>query len=141
MHRSSLVLVAAAVMASSVPACVSPPPPEITVYSRRDFHGARMTLRDGYADLEREIPEVEDDISSFEIHRGVWQVCKDPGYRECRITSRSMPDLGAWDLDNAISSLRPLDEEAADDADWDDDEAYPYDDRDTDRYERRYEDD
>jgi hypothetical protein len=85
--------------------------PSITVFTKRDFRGDATTLRDAHADLAEEIPDFDRDISSFEINRGTWQVCRKPRFRACRTTDRSMPDLGDWDLDNAIRSLRPVEDE------------------------------
>jgi hypothetical protein len=107
MTRSTLAFAFAA--AAGFTACASPPPPLITVYQNENFGGARTQLRDAYSDLEDQFPDIDDEISSFEVERGVWQVCRSPGYRDCRITDHSMADLGEWDFDNAISSLRPVD--------------------------------
>jgi len=129
MKRSALGLpFAVAIAASVLLSCASPLRPAITVYTKRDFGGVRETLHDPYPSLARHLPAFEDEISSFEIHRGVWELCKRPGYRDCRIADRSMPDLGAWDLDNAISSLRAIDVDERDRYDEDD------------RYEDRYDD-
>jgi hypothetical protein len=90
--------------------CAGPARPEITVYTKRDYRGASESLRGAYPDLAEDLPDFDDEISSFEIRRGVWELCKKPRYRRCRTADRSMPDLGAWDLDNAIRSLRPVEE-------------------------------
>jgi hypothetical protein len=117
MTRSTLAFALAA--ASGLAACAGPPPPSITVYEAENFAGARAQLREGYSDLDDQFPDIDDEISSFQIERGVWQVCRSPGYRDCRTTDRSMADLGEWDFDNAISSLRPVDVVDRDDVDFD----------------------
>ena len=91
-------------------ACAGPPRPAIAVYSKRAFRGEAVTLREPYPDLGEELPDFDREISSFEILRGAWQVCRKPRYRNCRTTDRSMEDLGVWDLDNAIRSLRPVED-------------------------------
>jgi hypothetical protein len=111
MNRSALLPSLGAAFALA--ACVSPLRPEITVYTKRDFAGAAERLHAGYPDLHEELPAFEDEISSFEIRRGVWEVCRRPDYHDCRVVDHSMADLGGWDLDNAISSLRPLDVDEA----------------------------
>jgi hypothetical protein len=91
-------------------ACAGPPRASITVYTKRDFRGEAATVREAYADLEDELPGFDREISSFEITRGTWQICKKKSFRTCRTTDRSMPDLGDWDADNRIRSLRPVEE-------------------------------
>jgi hypothetical protein len=91
-------------------ACAGVARPSITVYTKRDYLGEAATLREGYSDLEADLPGFDREISSFEIDRGAWQICKKKRYRSCRTTDRSMPDLGDWDVDNAIRSLRPIED-------------------------------
>lgn len=90
--------------------CLAPPRPSITVYTKRDYEGKHVTLHEAYADLEEELDGFDDEISSFEIGRGVWQLCKKRNFKSCRTADRSMPDLGEWDFDNTISSIRPAPE-------------------------------
>jgi hypothetical protein len=99
---------AAGVLAAGVllAGCIGGAGPTITVYARRDFAGGHQTLRGAH----EELGDLDDEISSFEIHSGAWQLCKRPGFRSCRTTDQSMADLGDWDFDNKISSLRPVEE-------------------------------
>jgi hypothetical protein len=90
--------------------CIGEAPPEITLYAKRDFRGVRETVRGPIPDLGRALPELDDEVSSFEIQRGVWRLCKKTRYRSCRTADESMADLGEWDLDNTISSLRPVED-------------------------------
>jgi hypothetical protein len=107
MHRAS---VSALIAAFGLAGCIGDAPPEITLYTKRDFRGARETVRGAIPDLGRELPELDDEVSSFEIQRGVWRLCKRTRFRSCRTFDESMADLGDWDLDNAISSLRPVED-------------------------------
>jgi hypothetical protein len=91
--------------------CAGVARPSITVYTKRDFAGEAATLRSAYADLEEDLPGFDREISSFEIARGTWQICRKKRFKSCRTTDRSMADLGDWDGDNAIRSLRPVAEE------------------------------
>lgn len=50
-----------------------------------------------------------DRIVSVEIPRGRWLLCEHADFRgECVILRGSVPDLAEFDLDAAVSSLRPL---------------------------------
>jgi Beta/Gamma crystallin len=104
------LLAACLSFAIGLAACAGPPRPSITVYSKRAFRGDVATLRDGYADLGEDLPDFDREISSFEIEHGTWQVCRKTRFRNCRTADRSMDDLGGWDLDNAIRSLRPIED-------------------------------
>ena len=97
-------------LALALAACAGPQRPAIAVYSKRAFRGEAATLREPYPDLGEELPEFDREISSFEIVRGTWQVCRKTRFRNCRRADRSMDDLGVWDLDNAIRSLRPVED-------------------------------
>jgi hypothetical protein len=93
-------------------ACAGVARPSMTVYTKRDFRGEAETLRGAYPDLEDELPGFDRQISSFEITRGTWEICKKKRFKSCRTTDRSMPDLGDWDADNTIRSIRPVEDEA-----------------------------
>jgi hypothetical protein len=108
--RSLTLYAFALALGSTLAACAGPPRPGIAVYSKRAFRGEAVTLREPIADLGEELPEFDREISSFEILRGTWQVCRKTRFRNCRTTDRSMDDLGVWDLDNAIRSLRPIED-------------------------------
>ena len=97
-------------LAMALAACAGPPRPADRRLLEARFRGEAVTLREPYPDLGEELPEFDREISSFEILRGTWQVCRKTRFRNCRRADRSMDDLGVWDLDNAIRSLRPIED-------------------------------
>ena len=95
------------------PPVVRPPPPgggwgggAITVYERRGFRGASERFNDDVANLGRS--RLNDRIRSIQVSgRGVWEVCKDAGYRgRCQIVRNDVGDTRVIGLEDAISSFR-----------------------------------
>ena len=81
--------------------------PAAVLFSKPGFQGHSF-----YADHEvRKLStkDMDDKVSSIRIISGVWQVCKDDDFGgRCEIVDRSMPDTRVINMDDKISSVRPV---------------------------------
>ena len=81
---------------------------QVTFYEAEGFRGRAVTA-------SRTIPNFErigfnDRASSAIVDRGQWEVCEDAGFRgRCVVLRRgNYPSLGSMDMNNRISSVRPV---------------------------------
>jgi hypothetical protein len=79
----------------------------VVLFSKPGFQGHSF-----YADHEvRKLSskDMDDKVSSIRVLGGVWQVCKDDNFGgRCEIVDRSMPDTRVINMDDKISSVRPV---------------------------------
>jgi hypothetical protein len=100
--------------------------PGMIIYEHMDFSGSRITLDGAVRDL-RDIGW-NDRISSFQIPRGGWEVCRGVNYKNCEVVDRNHDDirnLANFGWNDRISSLRPVTGKYARRHDRDDDDQYP----------------
>ena len=77
------------------------------LYADAGYSGARLELNGAVPDLSK--LRFNDRASSVVIRNGAWQVCVDSDFRgRCEIIDASMTRLGAYRLNDNISSLRPV---------------------------------
>jgi hypothetical protein len=93
----SLALLAASVTVSAQ---------EVTLYSRPDFQGRSVTLRNDAANFQRF--GFNDRVSSLRVRRGTWELCTDSDYRgRCRtFEPGDYATLGR--ANDSFSSARPV---------------------------------
>lgn len=96
-----LAALAAALLASQASAA-------LTLFSRDDFHGRRVTLESAAPDF-REFG-FDDRASSLVVEGGPWEVCKETMFRSrCVVLAPGQyPNLDAVGLDERLSSARPV---------------------------------
>ncbi len=76
-----------------------------TLFDGPGFSGRSFTTVREYSNLPR---ENNDRALSLRIERGAWEVCSDANFRgRCQVFRRDVPDLRAFGLGEAVSSLRP----------------------------------
>ena len=82
---------------------------QVTFYQGEGFRGRSFTADRQYGDLERQ--GYNDRASSAVVNAGTWQVCEDARFSgRCVVLQPGQYDsLSAMGLDNAISSVRPID--------------------------------
>ena len=82
---------------------------QVTFYQGHDFRGPSFTADRPYGDLERQ--GFNDRASSVIVNGGAWQVCEHAHFNgRCVVLQPGQYDsLSAVGLDNAISSVRPVD--------------------------------
>jgi len=78
----------------------------ITVYVDADYRGASETFHDAEVDL-RPIGW-GDRISSIEVRSGIWELCRDSRFRNCKTVTRDQPNLKNLGFNDTVSSLRPV---------------------------------
>jgi len=80
---------------------------DITFYDGRDFSGRRTRVS---SDIERmSFVGFNDDASSVRIRSGTWELCEDRGfYGYCIVVSDDVRDLGRYNMNNRISSVRRI---------------------------------
>lgn len=101
------VVVAAvgAVMVAAGPAWAG----RIVFFSEPGYHGARLEVRDVLPNFA-ELGGWNDRARSLVIESGVWEICRDAYFRNCRqfAAGTRFPELWGTGLDHAISSAREL---------------------------------
>ncbi|RZJ93602.1 MAG: hypothetical protein EON88_14550, partial [Brevundimonas sp.] len=76
------------------------------VYRDGNFRGESRELRGEVPDLERE--RFNDAISSMRFV-GTWEACTDAYFRGyCQTFTNSVSNLGAYGMNDRISSIRPV---------------------------------
>ena len=85
---------------------------EITLYSREGFVGRSFASRDGVRDLER--VDFNDRASSAIVQGGRFEICEGAGFQgRCTVLRPGQyPSLSAMGLGRAVSSIRPVDNQA-----------------------------
>ncbi|MDN2711848.1 beta/gamma crystallin family protein [Janthinobacterium sp. SUN118] len=79
---------------------------ELTFYTRDDFAGRSLTVRNGSADLRER--DFNDTVQSVRVRSGYWEVCEDAGFRgRCR-TLAPGEYASLERLSNRISSVREV---------------------------------
>ena len=82
-------------------------PPAIVLFSKPGFQGRSYFTDHEVRKLSTK--DMDDKTSSIRVMGGVWQVCVDDKFEgRCEIVDRSMPDTRAINMDNKISSVRPV---------------------------------
>lgn len=77
-----------------------------TLFTGPEYSGAGFSTTREYSNLPR---QNNDKALSLRIERGTWEVCSDANFRgNCQVFRRSVPDLRAFGLGEAVSSLRPV---------------------------------
>lgn len=77
----------------------------VTLFSGPNFQGQGFSTAREYSNLPR---QDNDRALSLRIDRGAWEVCADANFAgRCQVFSRDVPDLRAYGMGEAISSLRP----------------------------------
>ena len=81
---------------------------QVTFYEAEGFRGRAVTASRTVANFER--IGFNDRASSAIVDRGQWEVCEDAGFRgRCVVLRRgNYPSLGSMDMNNRISSVRPV---------------------------------
>lgn len=81
--------------------------PPATLFSGPDYTGPSFSTTQAYTNLPR---QHNDQALSLRIEgRGAWEVCADADFRgRCQVFTTSVPDLRAYGMGQAISSLRPV---------------------------------
>lgn len=79
---------------------------ELTFYTRDDFAGRSLTVRNGAADLRER--DFNDTVQSVRVRSGYWEVCEDVDFRgRCRTLGPG--DYASLErLSNRISSVREV---------------------------------
>jgi len=79
----------------------------ITIYDGPNFRGQPFDANREVTNLPR---QYNDRAMSLRIQgRGAWQVCSDSDFRgRCQIFDRDVPDLRQYGLGEAVSSMRPV---------------------------------
>lgn len=79
---------------------------ELTFYTRDDFAGRSLTVRNGSADLRER--DFNDTVQSVRVRAGYWEVCEDADFRgRCRtLEPGEYASLGR--MSNRISSVREV---------------------------------
>ena len=81
--------------------------PSASFYVKDKFNGSRLDLDHPVRSL-REY-NMNDAISSIDIHSGVWLVCEDDDFRgRCVTLDHSVRRLDSIGMDDKISSVRPI---------------------------------
>jgi len=79
---------------------------ELTFYTRDDFAGRSLTVRNGAADLRER--DFNDTVQSVRVRSGYWEVCEDVDFRgRCR-TLGPGEYASLERLSNRISSVREV---------------------------------
>ena len=79
---------------------------ELTFYTRDDFAGRSLTVRNSSADLRER--DFNDTVQSVRVHSGYWEVCEDVGFRgRCR-TLEPGEYASLERMSNRISSVREV---------------------------------
>lgn len=79
---------------------------ELTFYTRDDFAGRSLTVRNGAADLRER--DFNDTVQSVRVRSGYWEVCEDVGFRgRCR-TLAPGEYASLERMSNRISSVREV---------------------------------
>jgi len=79
---------------------------ELTLYTRDDFAGRSLTVRNGAADLRER--DFNDTAQSVRVRTGYWEVCEDVGFRgRCR-TLEPGEYASLERMSNRISSVREV---------------------------------
>ena len=79
---------------------------ELTLYTRDDFAGRSLTVRNASADLRER--DFNDTVQSVRVRAGYWEVCEDAGFRgRCR-TLEPGDHVSLERLSNRISSVREV---------------------------------
>ena len=109
-------------------------PAQAYLYDFPNFQGSGVDARGEIPDLNRN--NFNDKTTSLRIVSGRWEVCSGTGYTGvCKVVESDVWDMETLDLNNQLSSLRPVGLNYREDNDYND----PYDD---DRYDDdRYDDD
>lgn len=77
----------------------------ITLFSGPDYRGPAFSTAREFSNLPR---QDNDKALSLRVERGAWEVCSDANFSgRCQVFSRDVPDLRAYGLGEAISSIRP----------------------------------
>lgn len=81
--------------------------PPATLFYGPDYTGPSFSTTQAYSNLPR---QHNDQALSLRIEgRGAWEVCADADFRgRCQVFTSSVPDLRAFGLGQAVSSLRPV---------------------------------
>jgi Beta/Gamma crystallin len=81
---------------------------DIAFFANSDFRGPFLGFDEGEASLSQY--RFNDTAGSVLINRGDWLVCQDNDYRgTCELLEESAADLGAFTLNDAVSSFRRYD--------------------------------
>ncbi|MDP1557115.1 MAG: beta/gamma crystallin-related protein [Hyphomonas sp.] len=118
MTRPTRLLAGAACMAALIiPACASdgygpgyggPDRSQVVVYEGENYSGTARTFEGPVANFVEY--RLNDAISSIRINSGSWEVCSDANFLgRCEVLTSSTPSLRALQLNNNISSMRPVD--------------------------------
>nr|WP_314635073.1 beta/gamma crystallin-related protein [uncultured Janthinobacterium sp.] len=79
---------------------------ELSLYTRDDFAGRSLTVRNASADLRER--DFNDTVQSVRVRAGYWEVCEDAGFRgRCR-TLEPGDHASLERLSNRISSVREV---------------------------------
>ena len=79
---------------------------ELTLYTRDDFAGRSLTVRNASVDLRER--DFNDTVQSVRVRAGYWEVCEDAGFRgRCR-TLEPGDHASLERLSNRISSVREV---------------------------------
>jgi hypothetical protein len=79
---------------------------QITVYDDIEYRGPALTFNGDVRDLRS--AGWNDRISSLRIGPGVWEICRDVDFRDCRVVRSDERDLRRSGWNDSISSLRSL---------------------------------
>ena len=94
------------------PVVVPPPVAQITLFGREGFEGRSFATGDPVRNLERH--DFNDRASSAIVEGGPFEICDELGFEgRCRILRPGQyPSLAAMGMNDAISSVRPVDRHA-----------------------------
>ncbi|MBA3070503.1 MAG: beta/gamma crystallin family protein [Hyphomonas sp.] len=114
---SKLLAGAACIAALVIPACVSGgygpgyggiERSEVVVHEGENYSGTAQSFDGAVPDFVEY--RLNDAISSIRINSGSWEVCTDANFRgRCEVLTSSTPSLRALQMNNNISSMRPVD--------------------------------
>ena len=79
---------------------------QITVYDDVEYRGPALTFNGDVRDLRN--AGWNDKISSLRLGPGVWEICRDVDFRDCRVVRSDERDLRRSGWNDSISSLRSL---------------------------------
>lgn len=77
--------------------------PGITLYSDENFGGRAREITIATPSLG----SFNDEARSVRVHQGIWELCDDSGYRDCRRVDRDVANLASLGLSGRVSSARP----------------------------------
>lgn len=80
----------------------------LAIFYTKDYFGGRSFTAD-HEVRKMGSKDMEDNVSSIRVVRGVWQICVDDNFQgRCEIVDHSIRTLTDLHMDDKISSVRPV---------------------------------